>query len=56
VRHDAFANEERLHLDPSRMRLIGRMHGGGGYTTTRGEFEISRIAWKDLQTIKHTQE
>jgi flavin reductase (DIM6/NTAB) family NADH-FMN oxidoreductase RutF len=52
VRREAFADEERLHLDPSQMRLIGRMHGGGGYTTTRGAFEIPRIAWKDLQTRK----
>jgi hypothetical protein len=27
------------------MRLIGRMHGGGGYTTTRDTFNIDRKAW-----------
>jgi flavin reductase (DIM6/NTAB) family NADH-FMN oxidoreductase RutF len=48
IRHDAFENEERLHLDPAKMRLIGRMHGAGGYCTTRDIFTIDRIAWKDL--------
>ncbi len=45
VRHDAFANEERLYLNPANMRLIGRMHGLGGYCTTRDEFEIPRLSW-----------
>ena len=52
VRHDAFEDEARLHIDPSQMRLIGRMHGGGGYTTTDGFFEVPRIPWKDLQRGK----
>jgi flavin reductase (DIM6/NTAB) family NADH-FMN oxidoreductase RutF len=45
VRHDAFANEERLYINPANMRLIGRMHGTGGYCTTRDEFEIPRLSW-----------
>jgi flavin reductase (DIM6/NTAB) family NADH-FMN oxidoreductase RutF len=45
VRTDAFENVERLHIDPSRMHLIGRMHGGGGYTTTRDLFHIERRSW-----------
>jgi flavin reductase (DIM6/NTAB) family NADH-FMN oxidoreductase RutF len=45
VRHDAFANKERLYLNPSNMRLVGRMHGTGGYSTTRDEFEIQRLSW-----------
>jgi flavin reductase (DIM6/NTAB) family NADH-FMN oxidoreductase RutF len=45
VRHDAFANEERLYLNPANMRLVGRMHGLGGYCTTRDEFEIPRLSW-----------
>ncbi len=49
VRRDAFANEERLHLDPAKMRLIGRMHGSGGYCTTRDVFEIKRIPWLKLK-------
>jgi hypothetical protein len=27
------------------MRLIGRMHGGGGYCTTRDVFTIERKSW-----------
>lgn len=45
VRTSAFADVERLHIDPSQLRLIGRMHGGGGYTRTRDVFEIERKNW-----------
>lgn len=45
VRTSAFEDVDRLHIDPSRMRLIGRMHGGGGYCTTRDLFTIERKAW-----------
>lgn len=45
VRSEAFENLDRLHIDPDRMRLIGRMHGGGGYTTTRDVFHIERKSW-----------
>jgi flavin reductase (DIM6/NTAB) family NADH-FMN oxidoreductase RutF len=45
VRATAFEDLARLHVDPARMRLIGRMHGGGGYTTTRDTFNIDRLSW-----------
>ena len=45
VRTSAFADVDRLHIDPSKMRLIGRMHGGGGYCTTRDVFTIDRKPW-----------
>lgn len=45
VRATAFESLERLHIDPSQMRLIGRMHGGGGYCTTRDTFTIERLSW-----------
>ncbi len=45
VRATAFENLERLHIDPSQLRLIGRMHGGGGYCTTRDTFSIERLSW-----------
>ena len=45
VRRSAFADLERLHIDPAQMRLIGRMHGGGGYCTTRDTFNIDRRSW-----------
>lgn len=45
VRTEAFEDLERLHIDPARMRLIGRMHGGGGYCTTRDLFFIDRKSW-----------
>ena len=45
VRTAAFENVERLHIDPNELRLIGRMHGGGGYCTTRDLFSIDRKSW-----------
>jgi hypothetical protein len=45
VRTSAFEDLERLHIDPAQMRLIGRMHGGGGYCTTKDLFVIERKAW-----------
>jgi flavin reductase (DIM6/NTAB) family NADH-FMN oxidoreductase RutF len=45
VRETAFEDLARLHIDPSQMRLIGRMHGGGGYCTTRDLFNIDRKNW-----------
>jgi flavin reductase (DIM6/NTAB) family NADH-FMN oxidoreductase RutF len=45
VRRSAFEDLERLHVDPAKMRLIGRMHGGGGYCTTRDLFNIDRKSW-----------
>jgi flavin reductase (DIM6/NTAB) family NADH-FMN oxidoreductase RutF len=52
VRADAFENLERLHIDPAKLRLIGRMHGGGGYSTTRDVFNIDRKTWQELQSIE----
>ena len=45
VRTEAFADLERLYIDPAKLRLIGRMHGAGGYTRTRDVFEIQRKNW-----------
>jgi flavin reductase (DIM6/NTAB) family NADH-FMN oxidoreductase RutF len=48
VREDVFEGPDglsRLHVDPAQMRLIGRMHGGGGYCTTRDVFTIERKNW-----------
>jgi flavin reductase (DIM6/NTAB) family NADH-FMN oxidoreductase RutF len=45
VRESAFANLAKLYVDPSKLRLIGRMHGAGGYCTTRDTFTIDRMSW-----------
>jgi flavin reductase (DIM6/NTAB) family NADH-FMN oxidoreductase RutF len=48
VRESVFEGPEglaRLHVDPAQMRLIARMHGGGGYCTTRDVFTIERKNW-----------
>lgn len=45
VRETAFADLAKLYIDPAQMRLIGRMHGAGGYCTTRDTFTIERLTW-----------
>ena len=45
VREAAFKNREKLYVDPAQLRLIGRMHGAGGYCTTRDTFSIDRLSW-----------
>ena len=45
VRETAFKNREKLYVDPAQLRLIGRMHGAGGYCTTRDTFTIDRLSW-----------
>lgn len=45
VRTDAFANLQRLYIDPHKLRLIGRMHGAGGYCRTTDIFTIDRKSW-----------
>ena len=45
VRESAFANREKLYVDPSQLRLIARMNGAGGYCTTRDTFSIDRLSW-----------
>ncbi|HXS14250.1 MAG TPA: flavin reductase family protein [Acidobacteriaceae bacterium] len=45
VRTGAFANLERLYIDPHKLRLIGRMHGANGYCRTTDIFTIDRKSW-----------
>jgi flavin reductase (DIM6/NTAB) family NADH-FMN oxidoreductase RutF len=42
---EAFQDRERLYIDPRKLDLIGRMHGSGGYCTTRDIFTIERKSW-----------
>jgi flavin reductase (DIM6/NTAB) family NADH-FMN oxidoreductase RutF len=43
VRDDAVLDAMRHYIDVPKLDLIGRMHGGGGYATTRDQFQIPRI-------------
>jgi flavin reductase (DIM6/NTAB) family NADH-FMN oxidoreductase RutF len=45
IRESAFDDLEKLYVDPAKLRLIGRMHGAGGYCTTRDVFHIDRKSW-----------
>jgi flavin reductase (DIM6/NTAB) family NADH-FMN oxidoreductase RutF len=51
VRASAFEDLARLRIDPAQLRLIGRMHGSGGYCTTRDTFTIERLSWP-LEKVK----
>lgn len=42
---DAYVmNPARCYIDTPGLDLIGRMHGGGGYSTTRDMFDIPRLS------------
>ena len=43
VRDDAVLDAMKHYIDTPKLDLIGRMHGGGGHTTTRDQFQIARI-------------
>lgn len=45
IRTDAFANLQRLYIDPDKLKLIGRMAGAGGYCRTRDQFVMERPKW-----------
>lgn len=45
VRTSAFTDLARLHIDPAELRLVGRMHGAGGYCRTRDLFTLKRKNW-----------
>lgn len=47
VRDDAVLDALKYYIDTPKLDLVGRMHGGGGYTTTRDQFEIRRIPLED---------
>lgn len=47
VRDDAVLDALKHYIDTPKLDLIGRMHGGGGYTTTRDQFQIPRIPLED---------
>ncbi|GGF03185.1 hypothetical protein GCM10011611_05900 [Aliidongia dinghuensis] len=44
VRDDAVLDPLKFYIDNPKLDLVGRMHGLGGYTTTRDQFEIRRIS------------
>lgn len=46
---DEFIDAEKMHVRAEKMRLIGRMHGGGWYAKTSDLFEIPRISYEKWQ-------
>ncbi len=48
--HDEFVlNPERLYIDTPKLRLLGRMHGGGGYVRTSDLIDMPRIKVQDWE-------
>ena len=50
---DDDAINEKMHVDVEKLDLVGRMHGGGWYSTTRDRFEIPRMTvdeWNEKKT------
>ncbi|SIQ38717.1 MULTISPECIES: flavin reductase family protein [Acidiphilium] len=50
VRDDAVLDAKRCHIDTPKLDLIGRMHGGGWYSSTNDRFDMPRIPVEDWQT------
>jgi flavin reductase (DIM6/NTAB) family NADH-FMN oxidoreductase RutF len=50
IRDDAVLNQAKCYVDTRKLDLIGRMHGAGGYVTTREYFEVERIDAADWVT------
>lgn len=46
------AIDDKLHVDPDALDLIGRMHGAGWYTRTRDRFEVPRMTPEEWQGKK----
>ncbi len=43
IRDDCVLDPARAYVDTPRLDLIGRMHGAGGYTYTREQFQMARM-------------
>lgn len=48
--------DQNLHVDAAGLDLVGRMHGGGWYATTRDRFEVPRMSVAEWRARKSTGE
>lgn len=53
---DEFIDSEKLHVHPERLRIVGRMHGGGWYVRTTDLFQLDRITYKEWQAKTQQRE
>ena len=44
----------RLHVDPDKLKLVGRMHGDGWYTRTEDRFQNPRISYASWELARKT--
>ncbi len=44
--------DEKMHINVEKLDLVGRMHGGGWYSTTRDRFEIPRMTVEEWNARK----
>lgn len=51
---DDLIDTDKMYVDAPGLQLIGRMHGGGWYATTRDMFEMPRIPFKQWKEgVRH---
>ena len=52
---DELVDPEKLHVRTENMHVVGRMHGGGGYTRTRDYFQIDRLDYEVWQNRQRSE-
>ena len=53
--HENFYDAETRHVLTEKIGIIGRMHGGAGYTKTNEIIELPRVSFKDLEAQKDAE-
>jgi flavin reductase (DIM6/NTAB) family NADH-FMN oxidoreductase RutF len=52
---DDLVDTEKLYVRTEELHAIGRMHGAGGYTNTRGLFQMLRLSYEEWQAKNETE-
>lgn len=52
---DDLIDTQKLHVRTEQLHAIGRMHGAGGYTDTRGLFQMPRLSYEEWQARNKTE-
>ncbi|SHK30123.1 NADH-FMN oxidoreductase RutF, flavin reductase (DIM6/NTAB) family [Roseomonas rosea] len=48
IRDDCMLDPARLYVDTPKLKLVGRMHGGGWYARTTDRFELPRVTPEEV--------
>ncbi len=52
---DDLIDIEKLYVRTEQLHAVGRMHGAGGYTNTRGFFQMPRLSYEEWQAAAEQQ-